>query len=225
MRTGATFALQISNPHDESGHPQWSPDRNRITFDSRPRDRWEIYVWNATEGIPKRLITNISGIIRPHWSGDGKWIYFTSREPGRTGIYRCPASGGDAIALSKDVDGISPQEGFDGRTAYFASREDKPILKRVAFLGQSGTESEVEGLPRLSNSGLWTLTPGGIYFVPADAPRSIRYFDLATKQIRPVFEVGQDFGDSLSVSSDGRWILYSQAGDENSDIMLVENFH
>jgi hypothetical protein len=79
-------------------------------------------------------------------------------------------------------------------------------------------------LPRLSNSGLWTLSPGGIYFVPADAPRSLRYFDFASRQIRPIFEVDNDFGNGLSVSPDGRWILYSQARDVTGDIMLVEHF-
>ncbi len=111
------------------------------------------------------------------------------------GVYRCPASGGDAVALSKDIDGFSPRESFDGKTVYFASHDEKSTLKKVALPGQPGTESEVEGLPRLSNSGLWTLSPGGIYFVPADAPRSLRYFDFASRQIRPIFEVDKDFGN------------------------------
>jgi hypothetical protein len=83
----------------------------------------------------------------------------------------------------------------------------------------------VDGLPRLSNSSLWTLSPGGIYFVPAEAPRSVRYFDFASKQLRPIFEVDKNLGTGLSVSPDGRWILYSQEGDVNSDIMLVDHFH
>jgi hypothetical protein len=73
-------------------------------------------------------------------------------------------------------------------------------------------------------TALWTLSPGGIYFVPADAPRSLRYFDFATKEVRNVFEVDNDFGSGLSLSPDGRWIMYSQVGDVNSDIMLVENY-
>jgi hypothetical protein len=83
----------------------------------------------------------------------------------------------------------------------------------------------MDGLPRVRDSKLWALFPGGIYFVPAEAPRSVRYFDFASKQIRPIFEVDKDFGDGLSVSSDGRWIMYSQVADVNSDIMLVEHFH
>jgi Tol biopolymer transport system component len=216
--------VQISNPPDESGSPQWSPDGKKIAFDSRPRDRWEIYVADVTEGKPRKLVTNISGVIQPYWSRDGNWIYFRSNEPGRMGIYRCPASGGDAIALSKDIDGITPQESFDGKTVYFASHEDNSTLKTTALPGQPGTESEVDGLPPLLSPKVWTLSSGGIYFVPAEAPRSVRYFDFASKQIRSIFEVDMDFGDGLSVSPDGRWIIYSQAGDVNSDIMLVDYF-
>jgi len=216
--------VQISNPYDESGSPQWSPDGKKIAFDSRPQDHWEIYVADVTEGKPRKVVTNISGVIQPYWSRDGKWIYFRSDEPGRMGIYRCPASGGDAIALSKDIDGISPQESFDGKTLYFASHGDNSTLKKTAPSGQPGTESEVDGLPSLLNSKVWTISSSGIYFVPAEAPRSVRYFDFASKQIRPIFEVDRDFGDGLSVSPDGRWIIYSQVSDVNSDIMLVDHF-
>lgn len=194
-------------------------------FDSYPRDRWEIYVADVAERKPRKLVTNISDIIRPFWSRDGKWIYFRSEDPGRMGVYRCPASGGDAVLVSKDIDGFNPQESFDGKAVYFASPADKSTLKRVALPGQPGAESEVDGLPRLRNCDLWRLSSSGIYFVSDEAPRSLRYFDFATRQIRKIFEVDTDFSAGLSVSPDGRWILYSQARDANGDIMLVEHFH
>jgi Tol biopolymer transport system component/DNA-binding winged helix-turn-helix (wHTH) protein len=215
--------VQLSNPNYESGSPQWSPDGSRIAFDSLPHDRWEIYVADVAERKPRKLITNISGVIRPHWSRDGKWIYFRSHQPGESGVYRCPASGGNAVLLSKDVDGDRPQESFDGKTLYFASHEDNSTLKKSALTGLPGTESEVDGLPRLRASNLWTLSPGGIYFVPAETPRSVQYFDLASKQTRQIFEADKNLDGGLSVSPDGRWILYTQE-DVNSDIMLVDRF-
>ena len=141
------------------------------------------------------------------------------------GVYRCPASGGDAVLLSKDVDGVRPQEAFDGKTVYFASHEYNSTLKKTALSGQPGTESEVDGLPRVKNSTVWALSPDGIYFVPAEAPRSVRYYDFTSKQIRPIFETDKDFYSGLSVSSDGRWILYSLENDVDSDIMLVDHFN
>jgi Tol biopolymer transport system component/DNA-binding winged helix-turn-helix (wHTH) protein len=64
--------VQISNPTQPSGSPQWSPDGNKIAFDSLSRNRWEIYVADVAERKPRKLVTNISDVIRPHWSRDGK---------------------------------------------------------------------------------------------------------------------------------------------------------
>jgi Tol biopolymer transport system component/DNA-binding winged helix-turn-helix (wHTH) protein len=219
--------VQISNPHDPSDSPQWSPEGKRIAFESRPRDHWEIYVADISEGIPKKLATNISDGHGPNWSRDGKWIYFSSQEPGRQGVYRCPATGGNAILLSKDPFGGPAQESFGGETIYFGSGGREPALKKMTLAeGVPGTVSEVSGLLGKGAPFLWTLSPNGIYFVPNEAPyRSLCYFDFATRQIRPVFEADKDFDSGLSLSPDGRWILYSQAGDEHSDIMLVDHFH
>jgi hypothetical protein len=78
-------------------------------------------------------------------------------------------------------------------------------------------------LPPLLNSKTWTVSSGGIYFVPAETPRSVRYFDLASKQTRQIFEADKNLDYGLSVSPNGRWILYTQE-EVNSDIMLVDHF-
>jgi Tol biopolymer transport system component/DNA-binding winged helix-turn-helix (wHTH) protein len=215
--------VEISDPNHGSGSPQWSPDGKEIAFDSTPQGQhWEIYVADVAGGKPRKLVTNMSPIIRPNWSHDGKWIYFRSNEPGGEGIYRCPASGGDATRLSNDIHGYDPQESFDGKTVYFSSfKVGYSSLKRVALSGQPGKESEVDAPLRVLN---WTMTPNGIYFVPAEAPRSVRYFDLTSQRVRPIFEGERRFDTGLSVSRDGRWILYSP-GKLTGDIMLVNDFH
>jgi Tol biopolymer transport system component/DNA-binding winged helix-turn-helix (wHTH) protein len=216
--------VQISKPKIRSGSPQWSPDGKRVAFDAEYSGRWAIYVADISKGTPQRLATNISDFARPHWSRDGRWIYFTSNELGRTGAYRCPSQGGDAIAISKDRVATAPQESYDG-TIYYASGSNRPLLKRVAQSALPGIASEVDGLPRLLSYAIWITIKDGVYFVPAESPRSLRHFDLATKRIRSVFEADKDFASGISVSSDGRWMLYSQSGNANSDIMLIDNFH
>ena len=145
--------------------------------------------------------------IRPHWSRDGKWIYFQilrSWEDRESIVARRPAE------MPSHCPKIStesvPQESSNGDAVYFASHFTEVVLKKVTLRGPPGIESEVDGLPRISESNLWTLTRAGIYFVPADSPKSVRYFDFATRQIRPIFEVDKDFGTGLSVSPDGRWM-------------------
>ena len=68
----------------------------------------------------------------------------------------------------------------------------------------------------------------GIYFVPKcrilPARTSIQFFNFATKKIRSITTIERPLWYYLSVSPDGRWILYSQIDQETSDLMLVENF-
>jgi Tol biopolymer transport system component/DNA-binding winged helix-turn-helix (wHTH) protein len=217
--------VEISNSKVESGSPHWSPDGKKIAFDTQPVAGWEISVADLSERIPRKLVTNISHLSRPTWSRDGKWLYFMSDEVDRTGIYRCPASGGDAVALSKDPIGAVAQESLDGEAVYFTNRIAYPVIKKVSLPVLPGTAFEVDGLPRLRTGWGWTLSPGGIYFVPGVAPRSVRYLDFATRKVRTLFEIDKDFGSGLSVSPDGRWILYAQVDEVNSDIMLVDQFH
>lgn len=212
---------QISDPGYVSGSPQWSPDGKKIAFDSLRRNRWEIYVADAAGGKPEKLVTNISSIIRPSWSRDGKWIYFVANEPVNHGIYRCPASGGDATIVWKAIHATNPQESFDGKTVYFVAAT---TLKTVALQAQPGTETEVDPSLRIPEPQYWALSPRGIYFVPAEAPDSVRYFEFASRRIRTVFAADRQLGLGLSVSPDVRWILYAQKGDLTGDIMLVDHF-
>ena len=102
---------------------------------------------DVDERKPRKLVTSITNVVRPHWSRDGKWIYFRSSEVGRMGVYRCPASGGDAVLLTKDIDAVNPREALDGKTVYFASNYDKSTLKQLALPAPPDTESKVDGMP------------------------------------------------------------------------------
>ena len=209
----------ISNPWT----PRWSPDGKKIAFDSRRSGNREIYVVDISEQVPRKLVTNVRRMSTPNWSRDGKWIYFMSYETLGNKfyrIYRCPATGGDAVALGS---GTFPQESFDGNVLYFATRNVNTGLSMLSLNG-AFPEAAVGGVPPIVEEELWTVVPGGIYFVPMDAPKSLRYFDFSTKQIRQIFEAQRDFGAGLSVSPDGRWLLYSQVVEYNSDIMLVDQF-
>jgi hypothetical protein len=77
-------------------------------------------------------------------------------------------------------------------------------------------------------------TDNGLYFVPLQEPTSIQFLSFATHQITSVvnFEKligvmgrGGGFGGGLTVSPDGRSILFTQFDQAGSELMLVENFH
>lgn len=90
----------------------------------------------------------------------------------------------------------------------------------------SDREQALEGMPTLSYTDSWAAAAAGIYFTLAsDDAREVRFYDLATQQIRPVARLAQApapaGGLALSVSSDNRWLLYTQSEDEQGDIMVL----
>lgn len=215
---GNLVKLSDANSADAT-YTRWSPDSQKIVFDSRHSGHPELYVIDISERLPRKLVSNLPDMAKSNWSHDGKWIYFQSNGK----VFRCPATGGDAVLLSAKP-GYFPWEAYDGKTLYLVDQPFGPSSIRMMSLQTPGVESVLPGMPTVSDASEWTVVHQGIYFVPADAPKSLRYFDFATRKVRPVFEVSKFFDDTLSVSPDGHWILYTQIDEDKADIMLVENF-
>ena len=114
--TGIVNMSRLNNP--QTGTPNWSPDSQKIVFDSRHTAIKECTSSTLQTMCAAPVDTNVPEPSQPNWSHDGKWIYFIAGgSPGR--IYRCPAEGGNAVALSSEL-GIFPQESFDEEKVYFA---------------------------------------------------------------------------------------------------------
>ena len=116
-------------------------------------------------------------------------------------------------------------ESPDGQTLYFAENSGTSFTLHMASLNPTGTETRVDGLPTLSFVANWDVVAGGVYFFPMDDILTLNYFDFSTRNARRLFKIsggGAFFG--LSVSPDGRYVLYRELDDYRSDIMLVENF-
>jgi dipeptidyl aminopeptidase/acylaminoacyl peptidase len=101
---------RITNTKSAEYHPTWSPDGSSIAMlaTTRPLTSSETtmedtHVWvMKSDGTARRdigaAIDNRQG--PPQWSADGAWIYFTVEERGDVRLYRLPAAGGAAEAIS-----------------------------------------------------------------------------------------------------------------------------
>jgi len=214
-----------------AGSPTWSPDSRKIAFDSRTKTptgqiRADIYIVDIVERSPRKLSTDTPGAFLPSWSHDGKWIYFVGGNDDASGgrIYRVPPQGGKSEVLTT-ARGYWPLESLDGKAVYFAECSGTSFTLHRASLNPTGTESQVDGLPTLDFVANWDLVQGGVYFFPQDDMLTLNYFDFSTKKVHPILKVsGGGAFLGLSVSPDGRYVLYSELDDYRSDIMLVENF-
>jgi hypothetical protein len=72
----------------------------------------------------------------------------------------------------------------------------------------------------------WAISPKGIYFMRfGKFPHvSINFFEFATGKSLPIWTLDKKPGWGLSLSNDGKSILYIQNEFAESNIMLVRNF-
>jgi hypothetical protein len=91
---------------------------------------------------------------------------------------------------------------------------------------QGGPETEL--LREVEGDGWpnWAVSSDGIYFLRFDKfPHvSIQFFEFATQKTIPIWSLEKEPGWGLSVSSDGKSIVYLQKEFSESNIMLVKNF-
>jgi Tol biopolymer transport system component len=215
-------AVQLTSLGSNSGSPRWSPDGKRVAFDSNVDGQWEIYVISADGGKPKRLTSNPASDDVPSWSHDGKWIYFASNRSGEDQVWKVPLDGGEAAPVTHKG-GFEALESPDGQWVYY-TKDEGAASSLWKIPRDGGDETQV-----LESVDARAFAPvkEGIYFIPsADSAgrHFIQFFNFATKKIRSIATIEKPVDLYLSVSPDGRWILYSQVDQVGSDLMLVENF-
>ena len=77
----------------------------------------------------------------------------------------------------------------------------------------------------------WTVTSKGIYYfdfsVAPNQPKPVKFYSFKTEGINQVARVeatvSADYS-GISVSPDGRWLLYSFIANTSSDLMMVDHF-
>jgi len=169
-----TNPVQLSRLNLNTGHPRWSPDGQKVAFHalSANLNQPEVYVVDISERVPRKLVTNLKMPFDPSWSADGKWIYVRSKEENAPEIYRVPSGGGQAIPLS------TASEGLVDEVLYFADQRYRSTIRGISLRGGHGA-FPLDDLPPVNNWNAWTTVHGGIYFLPAGLPDSLRYYDFA----------------------------------------------
>jgi hypothetical protein len=207
------------------GPVRWSPDSREIAFDSALGEHDAIFLINAEGGLPRPLTQETSDNLNPSWSRDGKWIYFTSNRSGKWQIWKMPAGGGEPLQVTKQG-GFVAFESADGKFIYYAKTSADLDIWRIQLDG--GQESPVSPRIHLHQYTYWALVDNGIFFLSEEfsAHPALRFFNFATASTRDVvtLEKPVPWKSWISASANGKFVLYQQQDQRESNIMLLENF-
>jgi Tol biopolymer transport system component len=222
---GSNATRLTRGPAAFQGSPSWSPDGQSIAFDAGAEvgkmDIWTI----RTDGSGLRQVTRDPGSdVVPSWSRDGRFIYFASTRTGRHEVFRVPAEGGAEEQLTRDG-GAAPVESVDGRTLYYQSAERGALLARPTSGGQPRTV--LSCVPTMFS---WAVGARGIVHTECGPPRAdavrrqtLRYLDFASGRDEPLATVEGFWIGGLSISPDGKSILYGRSV-LSSALMMIDNF-
>lgn len=192
-------------------NPAWSPDGDRIAFASDKEGNFDVFVIGASGAGLKQVTTDPASDRLPNWSADGKWIYFTSERGDAPRVWKTPAGGGEAVLTQRPGNALNSR---DGRHVYYL--EDGSIRRARP---EGGDETLIVDLP--VNVTSFAVVEEGIYFT---AGRTLQFRDFATGQTRKTAVLEAALNQGLTVSPDGRSILYMRQERSGADLRLVENF-
>jgi dipeptidyl aminopeptidase/acylaminoacyl peptidase len=75
---GKTPPRQLTNPIKKDRHPRWSPDGQRLLFESNRSGDMQLWIIDLHGGEARQLTTIATEAGNALWSPDGKWIAFVS---------------------------------------------------------------------------------------------------------------------------------------------------
>jgi DNA-binding winged helix-turn-helix (wHTH) protein/Tol biopolymer transport system component len=200
------------------GYPRWSPDGGRIAFHtSSPNERNVIYTVAVDAGLPQRCC---NGVV-PSWSADGEHLYVTLvAVEGKNMIARVRIADGHSEILFA---GNAAVETRDGRDLLY-SKVGQPGIFARAIEGNPAANVERTLVEDARPEG-FEIVPveTGFYYRVAGDSNAFQFYDYDKRTVHVVADAPPNTDLGLTVSPDGRELLYAaQAAGAGFDLKVLE---
>ncbi len=211
----------------------WFPDSHRIVYTAPDQGQQHLWAVDTDSGRRSMMLGDLrfpSGNVSP---GAGEVIYFSRSTGDGWNLFRIDGKTGSKEAVQiTSRGGTGAMESPDGKFLYYGKRHDTGLERQSSSnslwrMPLGGTESQAEEvLPEILSVFCVAVSEQGVYYLaPAQGGKyPICFFDSATRRIQPVHTLDKPPASGLSLSPDGRRLLFSQIDLAGSDLLLVENF-
>jgi Tol biopolymer transport system component/DNA-binding winged helix-turn-helix (wHTH) protein len=219
---GSNPVQLTDNPGQSAGDPSWSPDGKFIALDARLDSFAHIYVINASGGKPRAITSGSYNDVAPSWSADGQYLYFGSNRSGSWQIWRVQVDGSHAPQQITTNGGMFAMVSGDGQRIYYTKYTSAGLWQQPVA---GGRERKVFDGPPAGYPDYWTLSRDGVYALSIVGQQfALSRIDPQTGQARVLDLLKYSPTVGLSISPDGKKMVYSGLISASSHLTLVEDF-
>jgi Tol biopolymer transport system component len=205
------------------GNPSWSPDGRMIVFDAAESGNFDVWVVSSSGGKARRLTDHPADDGWAAFSRDGRHVYFQSSRSGSKEIWRIATEGGEPVRIT-NAGAWRAMESHDGEWLVYSrpTRAGKRFesLWKKSLRGQAAEVQVIDSIYLEQ----WTLDKDRLWYkAPSPSGPELRRRSLTNGAD---VLVGRVLVPSLpetplSISPDGRFLLFTQNDNSGTDLMLA----